>query len=109
MIAHAVENLVITLPAASEILLRVVNDVICAERSDHLYISHTAHAGYFGAKRLGDLHSERTHASGGAVDKNPLPRLNLPLIAKALQCSECGKGGRSRLFKRHVVRLQGQR
>jgi hypothetical protein len=41
-------------------------------------------------------------------DKGLLPRLNLPLVAKTLQGAECRNSYRSRLFKRHVIRLQGQ-
>src|SRR5271157_1509862 len=108
MVPNAVENQVITLPTLGEILLGVINDVICADGSDHVHIPRTAYASNLCSERLGDLHSERTHASRRTVDQDLLPRLNVSLVAKALQRRECRHRYGSCLLKRHVIRLQDQ-
>src|SRR5712671_4453679 len=88
-----------------EILSGVINDVICADGSDHLNVPRTAHARNVRAERFGDLHSEGTHAARGAVDQDLLPRLNFSFVAKTLQGSESRQGYRSRFRKRSVIRL----
>src|SRR5712691_930405 len=108
MVPNAVENHVITLPTFGEILLGVIDDPICADGSDHVHIPRTAYAGHICAEPLGDLHSERTHASRRTVNQDLLPRLNLSLVAKTLQCGECRHRCRSRLLKRHVIWLRDQ-
>ena len=84
MVPHQVENQVVTLPAPGEVLLGVINDVICADGADHLHISRTAYAGHISAERLGDLYTERTDTSRRAVNQDLLPRMNLSLVAKTL-------------------------
>ena len=109
MIRHEVENQIVMLSTFREILSGVINDVICADGSDHFNVPRTANARNFSAERLGDLHSERTHASRRTVNQDLLPRLNLPLVAKALQGGESRQRYRSRLLKRRVIRLHDQR
>src|SRR5271170_8435228 len=103
MIPYGVEKKAVTLPTRGEILLRVVNDPICANGSNHVHIPCTAYAGHICAKRLSDLHSERTHASRCTIDQDLLPRLNPSLIAQTLQSGECRNRHTSRLFKRPVI------
>src|SRR5712692_8864448 len=105
MIRHEVENQVVVLSTCREILSRIIDDVICADGSDHFNVPRTAHARNFRAERLGDLHSERTHASRGAIVQDLLPRLNLSLVAKTLQGGKSRYRDRSRLRKRHVIGL----
>src|SRR5579863_8098176 len=108
MVPHTVKNQVIALPPLSEILPSVINDVICADGSDHAYIPYTAYAGDLSAERLGDLHSERTHAPRRTVNQDLLPRLNLSLVAKTLNCGECCQRRGSCLFERDIIRLHDQ-
>src|ERR1700733_3658878 len=108
MVPYVVEKQVVTLPAPGEILLGVINDLIRANGSDQVHISGAAYAGYVRAEPLGELHSERTHTSRGAVDQDLLPRPNLSLVAKTLQCSECRHTCGSRLLERQVIRFGGQ-
>src|SRR5271166_3252655 len=108
MVQNAVENYVVALPTFGEIFLRVVNEVIRADGSDHVHVPRTAYANNLCAERLGYLHSERTHASRRTVNQDLLSRLNLSLVAKTLQCGQCRKRHRSRLLKRHVIRLHDQ-
>src|SRR5437773_12219825 len=108
MVANAVEKQIVTLPTLSEILLAVINDLICADGSDHLHIPRTAYAGHIRSEPLGDLHSERTHASRSAVNQDLLPRLNVSLVAKSLQSGECRHRYRRRLLEGHGIRLHDQ-
>src|SRR5271169_7132935 len=109
MIPYGVEKKVVMLAAPGEILLGVVNDPICADGPNHFHIPCTAYAGHICAERLGDLHSERTHASRCTIDQDLLPRLNPSLVAKTLQSGECRNRYTSRLLKRHVFRFHDQR
>src|SRR6266436_3312957 len=108
MVRHEVENYVVLFSTAGEVLSGVINDVICADGPDDFHIPRTANAANLSAKRFSDLYSERTDASGGAIDQDLLARLNLSLVAKTLQGSESRHRRRSRLLKRHVMRLHRQ-
>src|SRR5277367_2254333 len=108
MIPYGVEKKVVMLPAPGEILLGVVNDPICADGPNHIHIPCTAYAGHICAEPLGDLHSERAHASRCTIDQNLLPRLNPSLVPKTLQSRESRNRGTSRLLKRHVIRFHDQ-
>ena len=50
MIADVIENKVVTLRTLGEILFRVVNNAICADRSDHGDVRRAAHAGHICAE-----------------------------------------------------------
>src|SRR2546426_4301825 len=108
MVSHDVENHIVMLPTGGEVLLRVVNDPICADGSHHFNVPRTAYSRDFRAQPLGYLHGERAHATRGTIDQDLLPRLNLSLVAKSLQGGECRYRDRSRLLKRYVLRLAGQ-
>src|SRR5215470_12370484 len=108
MVTNAVENYIVALRAFGEILPGVINDPICADGSHHFHIARAAYAGHICAERPGDLHCERTDASRRTVDQDLLPRLNLPLVTKTLQCGECCDRYRSRLLKRRVIWLHSQ-
>ena len=64
------------------------------------------HAGDLGAERLGDLHGERAHAAGRAVDQDLLPGLDLAVIAQELQGGRGGHPDGGRLLEREVGRLR---
>jgi len=82
MVRHVVEDEVVPLILLREVLTSVVDDVIGADRSDHVHVSGAAHAGHLGAECLRDLHREGADASGGAVDQDLLPGSNAAMIAK---------------------------
>jgi len=98
---------VIPLATSREILIRVVNDVVCADRAHHIQIPRAAYAGDFSPEVLGNLHREGAQAAGRTIDQNRLPLLNLSLITETLQ------GGESRLryggcfFECHIYRFEG--
>src|SRR5882724_309970 len=108
MVRHEVEDHIVMLAIAGEILSGVIKTHVCADGPDHFHIPRTTNASNLGSKRLRDLYSERTNASGGAINQDLLARLNLCLVAQTLQGSESGHRRRSRLLKRDVVRLHRQ-
>src|SRR5438876_4434027 len=107
MVANVIEDHVITLVALGEILFRVINDAIGADRSDKIEIACATNSRDLCAKRFGDLHGEGSYTSGRAVDQHLLPGLNLSLV-QALQRSKSGQRERGGLLKRDVRRLRGQ-
>lgn len=74
MVHHVVEDDVVTLLAAGEVLFDVGDDVIRAEGADQLEVPGAAHAGDLRTERLGDLHRQRPDAPRRTVDQNPGPR-----------------------------------
>src|SRR5207253_1367527 len=111
-VADAVENGVIAsarvrafrwLPRrGEEILPRVVDHVVRAERPHEIDVPGAADAGDFGPEPLRDLNGEGSDAARGAVDRDPLPGLDSGLVAQTLQCGEAGDGCRRRLLERDV-------
>src|SRR5579864_536028 len=108
MVSNAIENQVVAFTAFGEILFRVIDGGIGADGSDHVHIPGAAHARYFRAKCLGDLHGQRTNTSCRTVHKDFLPRLDLAFVAKTLQGRESRHGHGSRLLECDVPRLFDQ-
>ena len=54
---------------------------------------------------FGDLHRERAHAAGRAVDEYVLTALNLSQIAQPLEGREAGQGDRGRFVKCQIARF----
>src|SRR5439155_8590897 len=106
MVWNIVENYIVTLFAFGEVLFRVINHVICAERSDKIDISRTAHTSHIRAERFRDLHRECAHASRRAVNQDLLTRLDFSFVAKSLQRRDARYVYRSCLLKREIGRLQ---
>jgi hypothetical protein len=92
MAGKALEKTIVASRTLGEILLGAINDVIRADGSDHFHIPRTAYARNIRPERLGDLHSEGTYSSRRTVDQHLLPRLNVSLVAKTLQCGEAAIG-----------------
>src|SRR5438270_12748088 len=93
MVANVIEDHVITLVAPGEIFFGVIDHVIGADRSDKIDIPRAANSRDICAKSFGDLHGESSYASGGAVEQNVVPGLNL-FLPQALQRRRSGQGRR---------------
>src|SRR5437879_2439706 len=106
MVRNIVENHVVAFSTFSEILFRVINYVIRAERSDKIDISGAANASDIGAESFRDLHRECAHASRRAVNQDLLTRLDFSFVAKSLQRRDARYVYRSCLLKREIGRLQ---
>src|SRR5215469_13827158 len=78
--AGDVQQQVVTLALASEVLRGVVDDLRGAERADQLGLRGAADAGDVGAERPGALYRERADASGGPGDQDLLAGLKAALI-----------------------------
>src|SRR2546425_12014074 len=106
MVRHVVEDEVVAVPVLGEVLTRVIDDVVGADRAHHLHVLRAAYAGHLGAERFGDLDGERPDASGRAVDQYLLTWLYLSLLAKKLECGGCGHPDGRGLLEREVGRLR---
>ena len=74
------------LPAKCDVLLRVVDDAIGAERPRLLDVARAADRGdVTGAERLRDLHGERADTPGRSVDEDALSGLQPRLVTETLQ------------------------
>src|SRR5215208_5119968 len=94
------------LAALREVLLRVIDDAICAERPDELDVPRAAHGCDVGTEHLRDLYRERAYASGSAVDQNLLARLDLPVVAQGLESRDRRHRDGRGFFEREARRLQ---
>ena len=98
-VAADVEDDVVALPAAGEVLAGVVDDVVGAEGADQVHLRRAAHAGDLGAERLGDLHGERADAARRADDQHLLPGLDPSLVAQACSAVQAGDRDGGRLLE----------
>src|ERR687893_3008252 len=96
------EDEIVVLPTSGEVLLGVVDDVVCAERSDQLYVPRAAHAGHLSVEGLGDLHGEGPHASRRPDDQDLVPWLDPSVVAQTLQGCRRSQG-----YGRRVVEREG--
>src|SRR5215831_18906191 len=106
MISVNGNNQVIPLSTFGEIFLRVIDNVIRANRARDIEVLRTAHSGHFSPERFSNLHRKRAHTAACAVDEDALPRLNVPFVAYSQKSrqSRCGNGGRR--LERQVARFQ---
>jgi len=89
-IATSVENHVVAALTVSELVTGVVDDMICADRSDHLHFLSAADAGHLCSVRFRNLHGEGSHASGRTGDQDPVTRLYPSRVSESLQGGEGG-------------------
>src|SRR5712691_547907 len=85
MISVHSKNEVIALPILGEIFLRVINDLVCANRAHHVHTPRAAYASDFSPERFGNLHRKRSHTTRRTMNQHLLSELYLSFRAKALQ------------------------
>jgi len=78
------------MPALGEVLLGIVNNLICANGANQVHFPRAAHAGDFRPKIFGKLHSGGANAARRAVYQHLMPRLDVSLVPQALQGGDCG-------------------
>src|SRR5207247_6783895 len=105
-ISYRIENQVVMLPIPGEIFLRIVNDMICANRAHHVQVPRAAYAGDFDPECFGELHRKRTHATTGAVNPNLLSGVDVPRIAQALHSGDGRYRDGGGLLERTISRFQ---
>ena len=81
MVPRDVEDEVVALAAPGEVLLRVVDDPVRADRPEHVELPGAVHGGHVRSVRLGELHGDGPHTPTRAVDQDRLSRLDPSLIA----------------------------
>src|ERR1700693_5443334 len=106
MICVGSKNQVVTLTTLREIFPRVINDMVCANRSRRVHISRTAHGSDFSPERFGNLDRKCTHTTRRAINQNLVASLDPSLITKTLKGGECRHGYCSGFFKGYMGRLQ---
>src|SRR6266851_4010153 len=103
---HEIEDPVIALPALGEVLPGVIDDVVCADRAQHVQFARAVDAGHFRPEGLGDLHGEGTNVPTCTVDQDLVSWLDLSFAAKTLQGQDCRLRYGRCLFEGHPGRLQ---
>ena len=63
MPADHVQNKIIAIAAPGEVLLRIINDPICANGVQRLQFPRAVHAGHFSPEVLGKLHRKRARST----------------------------------------------
>src|SRR5262249_61441200 len=76
LVSNALENHVVSFLAFGEVLFRVIDDRVRANRLDELHISRAAYARYVRSEIFGELHRKCAYAAGRAVNQDFLSRLN---------------------------------
>src|SRR6266498_6002019 len=92
MICCNVTDQVVTLPVSGEVFLGIVDEMICADRADHVQIRRAGYSRHLGPEGFGNLHSKCSHATTRTVDQYFLPGLDLSMVTKGLQGGESGYG-----------------
>ena len=100
MVGVHAHNQVITLRAFPEILPRVIDNLIGAERSRCIHIPGAAHGSDFRPERLGNLDGKCTNTARRAIQQNRVARLDVSFIAKTLKGGKCRERYRCGLLKR---------
>jgi hypothetical protein len=83
-IADVVQDDVVALVALGEIVLRVVDHMVRAERAHELDVARAAYAGDISTVVLRELNRKRAHTARRAVDQDLLSGLDLALVAQTL-------------------------
>ena len=109
MVARDVDDDVVALGALGEVVLGVVDDVVGADRSDHLELARRIHAGHVRAVGLGELDGEDADAPAGAVDEHGLARSHLAVVADTAKRDQAGGRHGRGLLEGEVGRLRPQR
>src|SRR5207244_13286955 len=89
MVRHVVEDEVEAVPVTGEVFTCVIDDMVSADRADHLYVPRAAHAGHLGAERFADLHGGCTDAARSTIDQDLLASRDLPPVATQLERGGC--------------------
>ena len=100
-----VEDDVVAVTTVDEVLARVVDDAVGADRSHQFRFRCAGNPSHLGAERLGQLDGERPHASPRADDQDSLTGSNLPLVANGLEGGVARDGDGRCLLEGEVRRL----
>src|SRR5438876_1193204 len=102
MIAIYGQNQIILLPISSAILMRVVNDMVCPNRTNQVHIPRAAHGSDFRPEGFCKLHSKGPNAASRPMNQHLLSGLNLSCITQTLQRGECRDRSGGSFLKRTI-------
>src|SRR5262245_59262551 len=108
MISVSGDDQVVMLSVLSDVLFRVIDNVVRTDRARDVQVPRTAYGCHLSAKGFRDLNRECSHTAAGAVDKNLLSWLDLSVFANALKRSQPGDRDGGRGLERHVGGFQRQ-
>lgn len=72
MVTNGIEDQIILFPRLGIVLFRIVNDVICTERTQEVRFVTVINASYLGAVKFGELDGKTAHRATSAIDQNSL-------------------------------------
>ena len=87
-LAYHIKNHIIGLTVFGEILLSVINDLVCANRAQHVQFPCAVHGRHLSPKVLGKLYRKRPDTSPGTINQDlsglhgPWEQVLLPLGAE---------------------------
>ncbi|MCR6699844.1 MAG: hypothetical protein NVV68_01110 [Dokdonella sp.] len=96
---------IVALGPLGEVVLRVVDHVVGAERAHQRDVARAAHAGHLGAERLGDLHREAADAARRTVDQHLVAGAQAAGVAQTLQRGRRGDRQRGGFLEAQLSRL----
>ena len=102
MVPNDVEDGVVAVAASGEVLLRVVDDPVGADRPDRVELPGGVHARHVRPVRLRELHRERSHGAPRAIDQDLLSGLDPSLVSDGLHPERPGRWDGSSLFERQA-------
>src|SRR5919112_1592305 len=86
---HDIEYQIVLFSVLGEVFLGVINNMVCAKRAHKVLLAGVIHPSYLGPVYFGKLHRNRTGTTTGAINQNPLSRLDLSFIANPLEGNNC--------------------
>ena len=111
VVGVGVEDPVVALAGLRVVDLRVVDDVVGAERADEVQLVGAGDAGHLGAHRLRDLDGERADVARRADDQDLVARLDRSAVAtaEALEREDRRVREGCRFLERHAGRHRCER
>src|SRR6266516_1049145 len=76
-LAYHVKNHIIGLTVCGEICLRVINDLVCPKRAQHLQFPRAVHGSHFSSEVLGKLDRKRSDTSTGTINQDRFSTVDL--------------------------------
>jgi hypothetical protein len=75
-----------------DVLVGVVDELICAEAEHEVAAARGSSADHPGSRVLCELHREVTDAASGACNEHGLPLLEPASVEQSVPCGHCGAG-----------------
>ncbi len=81
-LAYHIKNNIIGLTVFGEIFLRVINDLVCPNRAQHVQFPRAVHGSHFSSEVLGKLYRKRTDTSTCTINQDLLSTLDIVLFSE---------------------------